>query len=434
MKRTFILVLVLAMLPLLNASAQVLTWMNYANNQEREIFEELISDFEESHPGVTIKFLSVEQSQFAAKINAAFACNEPPDIFYVGPENVRFYVDKKRLLNLSPYVQSFQSRQGVDFNDLYPNAVDKYRYDGNILGKGDIWALPKDLGPFALAYNKDLLRQAGIGSLSPSKALTFDEFLEICKKTTKDTNGDGKPDQFGTGLNRFYSLIQFIWGNGADYLDETKTKVTVTDKKFIEALQFWCDLPAKYRVAPNAEEEKEKDPYFRWMEGSLAFFPAAPWDLIAFRNLPFDYDLIPWPVGNENMKTATWLGSVGYGVSSKSKHPELAAEFVLYLSAYRSTMEKMTDLDMQVPTLQSLAGRYINKGGKPENREEYIRIIKETGRSWPEQYTYNNSWYFKFFSELQLVIDGKESADSYCKRMAPKMQRLLDRACKKQKS
>ena len=431
MKKLFTSAALLLSLSFSQAAAQVITWMNYANNQEREIFNELIRDFEESHPGVNIELLSVEQNQFQAKINAAFAANEPPDIFYVGPENVRFYVDKKRLLNLTPYVMNVS---GADFNDLYPNAVNKYRYDGTTQGKGDIWALPKDLGPFALAYNKDLVRKAGVGSISPTKPLTFDEFLKICKKVTKDTNGDGKTDQFGCGFNRFYSLIQFVLGNGADFLDESKTKVTITDPKFTEALQFWCDLVSKHKVAPNASEEKEKDPYFRWLEGNVAFFPAAPWDLIAFRDLPFDFDLIPWPVGKEGMETATWLGSVGYGVSSKSKNPELAAEFALYLSAYKSTMEKMTDLDMQVPTLQSLSGRYLSKTGKPENRKEYINIIKNTGRSWPEQYTYNNAWYFRFYNEFQLVIDGKESAESYCRRIEPKMQRLLDRAGKKQKS
>lgn len=412
-------------------SAQELTWMNYANPQEREVFYELISDFEESHPGVKIKLLSVDQGQFGAKINAAFAANEPPDIFYVGPENVRFYVDKKRLLNLTPYVNNVK---GADFNDLYPNAVNKYRYDGTTLGKGDIWALPKDLGPFAFAYNKTMLQKAGIRPPSATSPLTFDEFLDICKKLTKDTNGDGKIDQFGTGLNRYFSMIQFIWGNGADYLDESKTKVTVSDPKFIEAVQFWCDLSAKHRVAPNAKEEQEKDPYVRWIEGTLGFFPAGPWDLMAFKTLPFEYDLIPWPIGKDGLKTATWLGSVGYGVSSRSKHPELAAEFALYLSAYKATMQKMTDLDMQIPTLQSLATRYTNKPERPDNREEYIHIIKESGRSWPEQYTYNGAWYFKFFSEFQGVFDGKETAESYCKRIEPKMQRLLDRAGKKQKS
>ena len=413
------------------ATAQELVWMNYANVQEREVFNELISDFEKTHPGVSIKFLSVDQNQYDAKINAAFSMNEPPDIFYVGPESVRFYVDKHRLLNLSSYVNNVKN---VDFNDLYPNAVNKYRYDGETLGKGDIWALPKDLGPFAFAYNATLFKKAGIPLPSKTKPYTFSEFLEICKKLTKDNNNDGKIDQWGTALDRYYSFIQFIWGNEADFLDETKTKVTVTDPKFIEATQFWTELTWKHKVTPNAEEDKEKAPYFRWLEGQIAFYPAAPWDLMAFSNLPFDFDVIPWPVGKEGMKTATWLGSVGYAVSSKCKYPELAAEFALYLSAYKSTMEKMTDLDMQVPHLLSLANKYTAKKGKPDNREEYIKIIKDTGRSWPEQYTYNSSWYFRFFKEFQLVIDGKESAESYCKRIAPKMQRLLDRAGKKQKS
>ncbi len=430
MKR--LIYLVLALLVLSQAVyGQELVWMNYANPQEREVFEQLIEDFESSHPGVTIKFLSVEQNQYDAKINAAFSSNNAPDVFYVGPEDVSFYVDKHRLLNLSGYVRNVKN---VDFNDLYPNAVNKYRYDGIALGTGDIWALPKDLGPFALAYNKDMFKKYGIPIPSKSRPLTFEQFLEACKMCTKDLNGDGQADTYGTALDRMFSFIQFIWGSGADFLDESKTKVTVTDPAFIKATQYWCDLISKNKVSPSIQEQNKKAPYFRWIDGELGFFPAAPWDLIAFSSLKFDYDLIPWPVADETCSTATWLGSIGYGVSSRTKHPELAAEFALYLSAYKSTMKKMCDLDMQVPTLMSLSNDYTRKTGKPDNREEYINIISTTGRSWPEQYTYNNAWYLKFFSEFQLVVDGKETAESYCYRIEPKMQRLLDRASKKQKA
>lgn len=412
-------------------SAQQIVWMNYANDQEREVFQILIDDFEKSHPGVEIIFKSVDNSDYGYKINAAFVNNNPPDIFYVGPENIQYYCDKKRLLNLTKYVEKTSS---ANFNDLYPSSVTPYRYDGLSIGKGDIWALPKDLGPFALGYNADLLKKNGIPLPDKDKPLTFDEFLAICKKVTKDIDGDGKNDIWGTGLDPNFSLIQFLWGNNGDFLDETKTKVTITEPAFINGLQFFADMMNKHHVCTSLADNEELHPYIRWIQGNMAFFPVAPWDLRAFTTLPFNYDLIPWPVGKEGYKTATWVGSVGYGVSSKTKYPEIAAEFALYLSAYKSTMEKMTDLDMQVPTLMSLAGRYTSKPGNPKNRQEYLNIIQTTGRSTPDAYTYNPVWYRRFFWELRGVLDGYETAENYCKRMQPKMQRLLVRASKKQKS
>ncbi len=411
--------------------SQELTWMNYANDTERAIFEKLIERFEVEHPGVKIKFLSVQQGDFAAKINAAFSANEPPDIFYVGPENIQFYVDKNRLLDLEPYMSG---AKGVDFNDLYENALRRYRYDGTTLGKGDIWALPKDLGPFAFAYNVDLFNKAGIPLPDKDTPYTFDEFLDVCKKLTKDTDGDGQNDQWGTNLDVNWSFIQFIWGNGAGFLDASKKHVAITDPNFIKALQFYADLTLKYKVTPSLEEQKKDSPYGRWINGKLGFFPAAPWDLINFAKLPFKFDLIPWPVGKEGNKPGTWLGSVGYGVSSRTKYPKIAAEFALYLSANKETMETMCDLDMQVPNLKSLATRYVSKPGNPANRQELIQIISDYGRPWPTEYSYNSAWYYKFFSEIQSVLDGSVSAEEYCKKMEPKMQRLLDRAAKKQKS
>ncbi len=430
MKRFFLIVFFL-FLSFAAAQAQEITWMNYANDQERVIFQKLIDRFEAEHPGVKIKFLSVQQAEFGAKINASFSANEPPDIFYVGPESVRAYVDKNRLLDLEPYVNS---AAGVNFSDLYENALKKYRYDGETLGKGDIWALPKDLGPFAFGYNADLFKKAGIPLPDKDKPYTFAEFLDVCRKLTRDTDGDGKIDQWGTSLDVNWSFVQFVWGNGADFLDESKKKVTITAPEFIEALRYFSDLTLKYKVTPTSDESKNTPPYARWCNGTLGFFPVAPWDLVAFANLPFQFDVIPWPVGKKENKTATWLGSVGYGVSSETRNPELAAEFALYLSANRETMETMCDLDMQVPNLQSLADRYVGKQGNPKNREEFIQIISDYGRSWPAEYTYNASWYNRFFSSIQDVLDGKESAESYCTRLEPKMQRLLDRAAKKQKS
>ena len=407
--------------------AQEITWMNYAQPQEKAIMEKVIEKFEKAHPGVKIKFISVTMDQFGPKIQAALAANNLPDVFYVSPEAIRTYVDNKKLLSLTPYVEGAK-KSGMNVNDIYENALNKYRYDGKKVGTGDLWALPKDLGPFAFGYNKDLFKKAGIPLPDKDKPYTFAEFTDVCKKLTKDVNGDGKMDQWGTGLNVRWSFIQFAWANGGDFLDASKTKVDIANPKFYEALQYWADHTLKDGITPTMGEAQSMDTYQRWLKGEIAFFPVAPWDLAAFKNLSFEYDVIPWPVGKAGMKSATWVGSVGYGVAANTKHPELAAEFALYLSADKEAMEMMTDMDLQIPNLKSLAPRYVNKPGYPANRQEYIDIINDYGRSWPAEFTYNAVWFDEFWINIQTVLDGKVTAKEYCEKMQPKMQKLLDRA------
>ncbi len=415
------------------AFADEITLMNFAQPQEKAILDKVVARFEKTHPGTTVKFISVTGDEYSAKIQAALAANQLPDVFYLGPESVRQYADNKKVLNLAPYVKNVK---GVDFNDLYENAVNAYRYDGKELGKGDaIYALPKDFGPFAFAYNKNLFDEYGIPLPSKDKPYTWDEFMDVCTKLTRDTDGDGQNDTFGTGLNVHWAFIQFVWGNGTDFLDETKTKVNITDPKFVEALQFWADMTlgnSKYKpVTPSATQAQSLDTYQRWLKGELGFFPAGPWDLAAFNNpevLNFDYDLIPWPVHTSANQTATYRGGVGWAVAATTKNPQQAAELALYLSADKEANEMYSDLDLQIPNLKSLASRYTSKPGNPKNRQEYINIIEKTGRSWPYDYTYNRVWYDDFYVGIQNVLDGKITAAAYCKKIQPKLQKELDKA------
>lgn len=427
------------------AFSEEITLMIYAQPQEKAILDQVVSRFEATHKGTTVKFISSTQAEYDAKIQAQLAANSLPDVFYLGPGAVRQYVDNEKVLNLAPYVKNVK---GVDFNDLYENAVDTYRYDGKLLGKGDaIWALPKDFGPFALAYNKTLFQKYGIPLPSKDKAYTWKEFMDVCTKLTKDTNGDGQNDVFGTGLNVHWAFIQFVWGNGADYLDATKTKVNITDPKFEEALQFWANMTLGYDtykvdnfnykpVTPTATQAQSLDTYQRWIKGELAFFPAGPWDLAKFNDpevLKFDYDLIPWPVHTDPSLTSTYRGGVGYAVAATSKHPKEAAELALYLSADKEANTMYAQQDLQIPNLKSLASLYTGKKGNPANRQEYLNIIQKTGRAWPSDYTYNSVWYDDFFVGIQAVLDGKISAKDYCEKMQPKMQRDLDKALLKAK-
>jgi len=405
-----------------------ITWMNFAQPQEKAIFEKVIAKFEGSHPGTKIKFISVTQDQFGPKIQAAMASNTLPDVFYVGPADIRTYVDNKKILDLTPYVNA---AKGIDIKQVWENGLKKYRYDGKVVGQGALWALPKDLGPFAFGYNKTLFEKAGIPLPNKDKPYTFKEFTEVSKKLTLDTNGDGKADQWGTGLNVRWSFIQFAWGNGADFLDSTQTKVTVTDPKFTEALQYFADMTLKDGITPSMGEAQSLDTYQRWLKGQIAFFPIAPWDLAAFKELKFDYDLIPWPVGKDGMKSATWVGSVGYGVAANSKNPAAAAEFALYLCADPEAQKTMVDMDLQLPNISSLKDAYTSKPGNPANREEYLKIIADYGRGWPAEATYNGVWFDEFWPNIQQVLDGKKTAVQYCKEIEPKMQKLLDAANKK---
>ncbi|MFC4319958.1 ABC transporter substrate-binding protein [Litchfieldia salsa] len=403
-----------------------LTFMFRGGTEEQKAYESVVKQFEADNPDVKVDMIVTAPDQYSTKLKAAITGKSLPDVFYYAPGELRAFVNSGVLLDITEYVEATDF---VNLDNMFDFGVDSYRYDGELVGQGSIYGLPKDVGPFSFGYNKTMFEEAGIPLPDPDKPYTWEEFVAVNQQLQKDTDGDGKVDQFGTGLNVNWALYPFVWSNGADFLDETKTKVTVDDPKFAEALQFFADMQNKYEITPSIEEAQTLDTYQRWMKGELAFFPVAPWDLATFdTELDFDYDVIPYPAGDTGV-SAAWIGSLGIGVGASTKHPELAAELVTYLTASPDVMDKLVEHRIQIPTLIDKAEAWAADDTlRPENKEEFLQIVQEYGRALPANYTYNAEWLDYFFANVQPVLDGKKTAAEYVKEVQPLMQDYLDKA------
>ncbi|RYG65152.1 sugar ABC transporter substrate-binding protein, partial [bacterium] len=56
----------------------------------------------------------------------------------------------------------------------------------------------------------------------------------------------------------------------------------------------------------------------------------------------------------------------------------------------------------------------------------FLDIVQDYGRAMPAAYTYGAEWYDELWTNIQPVIDGKETAADYLAETQPKMQTLLD--------
>lgn len=408
-----------------------LTFMFRGNPEELKAYQATVKRFEEANKDVKVTMVQTAPDQYDTKLKSAIAGRKIPDVFFYNPAQVKAYVNSGVLLDIT---EAVENSEDVKLDDIWEKGVDKYRFDGKTLGEGAIYGLPKDLGPFALGYNKTMFEDAGIPLPDKDKPYTWDEFVDVAKQLTKDTNGDGKMDQYGTGFNVNWALQPFVWSNGADWINEDGTKVTIDDPKFIEALQFFVDQQLKHGITPSIGETQTLDTYQRWLKGQLAFFPVGPWDMAAFKEqLKFEYDLLPWPAGSTG-KASGWVGSLGIGVGSTTKHKEEAAELAMYLSADQEGQQALVDAQVQLPNSMEIADNWAaDTSIKPENKQEFLDLINDYGRGFPAEKTYTAEWYDEFFKNIQPVLDGKTSVEDYVKTAQPKMQKLLDAAIEQEK-
>jgi multiple sugar transport system substrate-binding protein len=109
-----------------------------------------------------------------------FAAGEPPDVFYLGLENVSDMATKNLLADMEELIEQDKARgtATIDLNDFYPATVRCFRIDPETgqVGKGRLVGLPKGFTTVGFYYNRDLFRRAGVPDPSPS-GWTWDEFI-----------------------------------------------------------------------------------------------------------------------------------------------------------------------------------------------------------------------------------------------------------------
>jgi len=100
-------------------------------------------------------------------------------------------------------------------------------------------------------FNKRLFREAGLPEdylydLQKSGQWTWDKFLEVAKKLTRDTNNDGIYETYAMPADLSTEILDaFVSGNGAMYVDKDKNGNLVfaaNRPEFIQAVQFYMEL------------------------------------------------------------------------------------------------------------------------------------------------------------------------------------------------
>lgn len=144
----------------------------------------------EAHPDIKVRIENVTYDAYWPRFLTMVAGGIPPDVIFLESTRLASFASKGTILDLDPFIEADEE---INMADFYPLALDALRY------KGRLYALPNDIAVFAMFYNKDMFDEAG-SIPHPQKGWTWDDFLEISKKLTRDIDGDGKIDQFGSSF------------------------------------------------------------------------------------------------------------------------------------------------------------------------------------------------------------------------------------------
>jgi putative aldouronate transport system substrate-binding protein len=210
-----------------------------------------------------------------AKINAAAAANDLPDLFQMVSANNDNRGALLRLVELGlmapvdDLLPLMPERTKLHYND--PLALDLVTFDGQLYGLPQPPPIPKREG---LVIRKDWLDKLGL-----AVPTTPDELFAVAEAfTTQDPDGNGQNDTYGfggflngQGLGTRFDFIMGAYGVPGvwNFADPPNFGLTVRSEQYPEALAYFKSLADAKVIDPDWPTLTRDDFRARWKQGTF---------------------------------------------------------------------------------------------------------------------------------------------------------------------
>jgi multiple sugar transport system substrate-binding protein len=317
--------------PATTSGPVTITFWSWVPNLQTEV-----SLFEQSHPNIKIKLQNVGAggTEYTKLTTALKAGTGAPDVAQIEFQFLPQYELAGKLVDLSQYgANTYKS-------DFVPWTWSQ------VSNNGKIYAIPQDSGPMGILYRQDIFQKYNL-PVPTTWAQFAQEAVALHKANPKIFITDFPASDGGwfTGL---------VWQAGSQpfVVNGTNIKIDINDAAALQVANFWGNL-IKQGVL-DTQADFATDWYGGLSNGTIASWITAAWaptDLASsaskttglWRAAP----LPQWATGGN--ASANWGGSTD-AVTTQSKYPAQAAQFVEWLNTNQQSVSDLTLKAFLFPT------------------------------------------------------------------------------------
>lgn len=352
------------------------------NSESYKVIDDAIAKFEKAHPNVTINYKSgILKQDYSAWLASDIADGEQPDVFMVLSEDFNRLSSLGALLPLDDLIED----NDISTDIFYESALSSGSYQNTQ------YALPYEINPTMMCVNRDLLEREGIAV--PEGNWTIEQFYQICAQVTKDTNGDGTIDQYGSYGFEWQDAVN---GYGIRLFDDEGATSNLNRSDVREALSYiqkLKDLNGGYQVS---SEDFDK--------GNVAFCPLTfaqyrtyqPYPYRVSKYSTFKWSCLAMPGTTDNQKTSQIATSL-IAINSKTTQRQLAFEFLETLTIDPDIQQELFENSQGASALKSVMASDSTKALLDQDalnnyslKQDVLDAIMENAVIEPKFKKYNN--------------------------------------------
>lgn len=356
-----------------SGEAVTLTHWYWADNSDYSAkMKEIVSDFNKSNKSnitVVAEEYPWDGGAYSENLFNAVMGGGGPDTAAWKLTATPLFTANNLLASLDDYVANWDKKDDIDENI--------YNIMKEAGGKNEMYVMPWNIQVLYVYYRPSLFEKAKV-----EVPKTYEEFLDVIKKTTMDTNGDGKTDVYGFGMRGAKGGQEpwgsFVYGRGGSFND-------MTTPESVQGMQDFIDLYKNGYVPPTATQDGFNEIISNFKSGKTAMtihHTGSSADMV--KTFGDDVDAFPFPAGKSQW---TSMGDTENVIFESCKNKDAAFEWLAYLAAGEG-QEKWCTFTGNVPvskTVQALPEFQDNKFMKASiEGQSYAGIvpIKDTTTEW----------------------------------------------------
>lgn len=285
-----------------HAQEQVnLTWQMWGDENDTELFTSLADLVTAEYPNIKVTPQFSGWTDYWTRLPVLASSGQIADI--VAMQSMRMPSFHSILEPLNPHFEA----DGFDTSVFEPSIM------AGLSHEGTQYALPYDVGPWLVYYNRDKFAAAGLEE--PALDWTFDDFKAAAAALTEGQT-------YGYAVQAF----DFIAGPvalGAEYFNDAD-QFELTNPGYVDAVTKYAELVSVDKVSPVfASGAGAVTGSGHFAAGTAAMYIDGPWVLLQTKDsVDFEIGVAPLPRGEGDSRFIT-AGS-GWGISAASQHKEEA--------------------------------------------------------------------------------------------------------------
>lgn len=371
---------------------------------QKEFMEDVINPFEAKYPDIDVKLEATPWADYWTKLDISIAAGTAPDVMMIWSAEMPKYARSNSLMDLTPLASTDKA---LDLPDFQRNLVRASTY------KGKLVMLPNEAASLGLFYNADLASQSGL-VISPTDPMTREQWVEAARKLTKDKNGDGKPEIWGTCVPwaDMQATVHYFRQDGGEMFDEDKDICLLDQPRAIDTVQFFHDMVNKFKVATTGGD---------FSLGKIGMYQDGAWSLLNYRKvIKFDWNVAPIPRAKQRV-TTTW--GTGFAISRTTKLRQESWDLLKFIMS-KKAMERSAKSGRIVPPRKSVMGAFVDPSLKPKNIAVLVDEL-EYAEPTPMLHTWQTVsqaiqkvWYGPLFQ-------GKSSVETELKKLTKQINVIM---------